>query len=121
MLKTQKLLLITGAILFLALTLILVIQNMAVDVPVQFLIWTAPRFSLGLLMAGASLLLGTAIMLKMWERVLILGTQEKKVSRELERKEVSREEASEKVKALENKIITLEKALSQALGMNMPQ
>lgn len=115
MLKAQRLLLNLVAMICLALTLAIIVQNLAVQAPVQFLTWTLPQVSLGLLMAGCSLLLGGAILLTMWERLLIVGEQKKKASRDLERKDVSREEAEEKVKVLENKVQTLEKALSEAL------
>ena len=115
MLKAQRLLITLVAVVFLVVTVMLVVQNMAVPVSVQFLTWEFPLFSLGLVLAGTSLLLGASILLKMWERILTLGTQQKKTSRELERKDVSREEAEEKVKVLENKIQTLEKALAEAL------
>lgn len=115
MLKAQRLLLNLVSIVCLALTLTLIVQNLAIPVNVQFLTWTLPALSLGLLLAACSLVLGIGILLKMWERLSIVGEQKKKASRELERKDVSHEEAEEKVKVLENKIQTLEKALSEAL------
>lgn len=121
MLKAQRLLLNLVAVIFLALTLALIVQNLAVQTPVQFFTETLSPVSLGLLLGGCSLLLGGAILLKMWERLLIVSEQKKKASRELERKDVSREEAEEKVKVLESKVQTLEKALSEALKSNQPR
>jgi hypothetical protein len=121
MLKTQRLLLTLFSIVLLVVTITLAIQNLAVQVPVQFLTWVFPSVSLGLTLAITSLLLGASILLKMWERILTIGDQQKRTSRELERKDVSREEAEEKVKVLENKIQTLEKALTEALKSSQPR
>lgn len=119
--KAQQLLITLVSILFLVGTAILIIQNLAVLVPVQFLTWTTPSASLGAMLAVASVLMGVGILLQMWRRMLTAGEQHKRTSRELERKDVSREEAEEKVKVLENKIQTLEKALSEALKSSQPR
>jgi uncharacterized integral membrane protein len=113
--KAQQLLITLVSILFLIGTAILIIQNLAVSVPVQFLSWAIPSVSMGALLAIASLLMSAGIVLQMWSRMLTAGEQHKRTSRELERKDVSREEAEGKVKVLENKIQTLEKALAEAL------
>lgn len=115
MLKVQRLILTLLSIALLGLTVALVVQNLDVWVPVSFLSLHAPAVSLGALLAGSALLLGVGILLKMWERLLLLGTQQKRTSRELERRDVSTEEAESQVKVLESKIQTLEKALSEAL------
>jgi hypothetical protein len=112
-------LLILASIVLLALTVALVAQNFSVPVSgVQFLTWRLSEVSLGLLLAAASLMLGGSILLKMWERLLLMGTGQKRTHRELERKEVSREEAEAQVKVLESKVQTLEKALSEALKIS---
>lgn len=116
--KVQRLLLTLFSILLLAATLALVVQNWNTGVPVQFFEWTESPLSLGSLMGLSSLMLGSAILLIMWVRMLSLGREYQKTSRELERKDVSREEAVEKVKVLESKIQTLEKALSEALKLS---
>jgi hypothetical protein len=116
MLKVQKLFLNLVALLLLGSALVLVFQNM--DIPerhVQFLGGTLIDLPLGALLAVVALMVGASILLKAWERTLDLGTQYKKINRDLERKDVSREEAESKVKVLENKVETLEKALSAAL------
>ncbi len=116
MLKVQKMFLNLVALLLLGSALVLVFQNM--DIPeqhVQFLGGTLIDLPLGALLAGVELMVGASILLKAWERTLDLGNQYKKASRDLERKDVSREEAESKVKVLENKVETLEKALSAAL------
>jgi len=118
MLKAQRLLLTIVSIVFLASTLSLIIQNVSAEVPVQFLAWSLPQVSLGLLLAVASLLMGGGILLRMWDQLLTLSDQKKRTSRELERRDVSKEEAESKVKVLESKVQTLEKALSEALKSN---
>lgn len=122
MLKVQKLLLNLVALLLLGSALVLVFQNM--DIPeqhVQFLGGTLIDLPLGALLAVVELMVGASILLKAWERTLDLGNQYKKVNRDLERKDVSREEAESKVKVLENKIETLEKALSAAIKSQQSQ
>jgi len=116
--KIQRLLLTLLGILLLVATGTLVVQNWQTPVPVYFLSWNEPSISAGSLMGLASLILGSGVLLLMWVQVLGLNREYKKTSRELERKDVSREEAVEKVKVLENKIVTLEKALSEALKLN---
>jgi hypothetical protein len=113
--KAQQLLITLVSIVFLVGTAVLIIQNLAVPVPVQFLTWAMPSVPLGAAMAVTSLLLSAGLGLQLWRRLLSVGEQHKRTSRELERKDVSREEAEQKVKVLENKIETLEKALSAAL------
>lgn len=93
----------------------LVVQNLSVPVPLNLGTVTRPDVPLGLVILLGGLLFGLAAVVKGWERVLSLGQQHRKTNRELERREVSREEAEEKVKVLENKIQTLEKALDAAL------
>lgn len=122
MMKTQKLLLNLMALLLLAAALTLVLQNLdQVEQRVHFLNGMLIDLPLGLLLALVGLMFGGAILLKMRERTLLLGQQHQKTSRELERKDVSREEAESKVKVLENKVETLEKALNAALKSNQPK
>ncbi|WP_373533008.1 hypothetical protein [Vampirovibrio sp.] len=122
MLKLQKLLLNLVAILLLGSAAALVVQNLDLtQTNVQFLGGTLIDLSLGALMALAGALVGGALLLKARERTLELGTQYKKVNRDLERKDVSREEAESKVKVLESKVETLEKALSAAIKGQTPK
>ncbi len=116
--KVQRLLLSLLAVLLLAATVALIVQNWHTGVSVQWFSWTEQSISLGSLMGLASLMLGGAMLLMMWVRLLSLGQAYQKTSRELERQDVSREEAVEKVKVLESKIQTLETALSQALKLS---
>ena len=115
--KIQRLLLtLLGSLLLLAAGT-LVVQNWQSPVPAHLLSWHESSISVGSLMGLTGLLVGSASLLLMWVQVLGLNQQYKKTNRELERKDVSREEAVEKVKVLENKIVTLEKALSEALKL----
>jgi len=116
--KLQRLLLTLLGIVLLVATGALVLQNWPTGVPVQWFSWQDRPISLGSLMGLSSLLFGGGALLLMWVQVLSLNKEYKKTSRELERKDVSREEAEEKVKVLENKINTLEKALSEALKLS---
>jgi uncharacterized integral membrane protein len=114
--KLQKLLLNTVAIFLLASAAALALQNMDVtQTNIQFLGGTLIDFPLGVVLALMGFLVGGALLMKAWERTLELGTQYKKANRDLERKNVSSEEAESKVKVLESKIETLEKALSAAI------
>lgn len=120
--KAQKLLLNLIALLLAGTVLSVALQNM--DLPegqVAFLSGTLITMPLGALILAAGVMTGIAILLKAWERSLELGNQYKKASRDLERKDVSREEAESKVKVLENKVETLEKALSAALKSQQPK
>jgi hypothetical protein len=122
MLKLQKLLLNLIAILLLGSAAALVIQNMDVTQSnTQFLGGTLIDLPLGAILALVGLLVGGALLLKAWERTLELGTQYKKANRDLERKSVSSEEAESKVKVLESKVETLEKALSAAIKSQQPK
>lgn len=122
MLKLKKLALNLAALLLLGSALALIGQNLSItEQNAHFLNGTLIDLPLGILMGLVGLLTGGAILLKMWEQTLQLDTQYKKASRELERKDVSREEAESKVKVLESKIETLEKALSAAIKSNQPQ
>ena len=116
--KAQRLLLTLFSLLLLAATLALVVQNWSISVPVHFFSWHEDAMSLGSLLGASGLILAIGAGLLMWLRLTELNQAYKKTNRELERKDVSREEATEKVKVLENKIITLEKALSEALKLN---
>lgn len=121
MLKLQKLALNLTALLLLGFALALMIQNMGVaEQNVRFLNGTLIDLPLGILMAFVGVLTGGSILLKMCEQTLSLDTRYKKANRELERKDVSREEAESKVKVLENKVETLEKALNAALKGSKP-
>lgn len=113
--KLQRFTLNILALVFLAVAVLLITQNLATEVSVQWLTNTRSNLSLGLLLLLNSSLIALAMGCRLWVQFLVLGQQHKKTSRELERKDVSHEEASGRVKALENKVQTLEKALSEAL------
>lgn len=122
MLKAQKLLLNLIALLLLSCAVALAFQNMDImERKVEFLGGVLVDLPLGVLIAVVEIMIGGSILLKAWERTLQLGNQYKKASRELERKDVSREEAESKVKVLESKVETLEKALSAALKNQQPK
>jgi hypothetical protein len=113
--KPQRLLLNLFALILLAFAAVLVVQNLATSVSLQFLSMTFPAVPLGIVALIGALLAGGGTFLKMWERVIASGQQQRRAGRELERREVSQEEAEAKVKVLENKVQTLEKALREAL------
>lgn len=122
MLKIQKLLLNIVALLLLGAALALIVQNWHItEQNARFLTGTLVDLPLGLLLGVVGLMVGGAILLKTWEQTFQLGSQYKKANRELERREVSREEAASRVKVLESKVETLEKALNAALKSNQPQ
>jgi hypothetical protein len=105
-----------GALLLLGIALALVFQNLNItETQARFLNGTLIDLPLGGLLAINGLLTGAAVFLKALELGRKSDKQQQKTSRELERKEVIREEAESKVKVLESKILTLEKALSEAL------
>lgn len=115
MLKSGQLLLTFASIILLALSLWLIFQNVPVETPAG--LWTENfrRISLAWPLALAAFTFGSAVLLAAWRWILSLESRRKRTGRELERREVSREEAENKVKVLERKIETLEKALSEAL------
>ncbi len=115
MLKLQRTFLILLSVLFLALTASLILQNQAQLTPVTLLEWHFTNVSLSIFALVASVSLGLSIGFKMGENALALKTQQKKTSRELERRSVTSDEAEARVSVLESKIQTLEKALSEAL------
>lgn len=115
MLKAQRFVLNLLSVLLLLLAFVLIVQNLDVSVAVEALMWDLGVMSLGSVMALSGILMAGSILLRMADRLLVLRSQGKRATRELERKEVSREEAAEKVKVLEAKVQTLEKALSEAL------
>jgi len=115
--KIQRLLLLLLACGLLAASLLLIIQNWQHSIPLIFLEWHASSISEGSVIGLGSLCLGSGLLLLMWVRLLSLDQHAKKTNRELERQEVSREEAVEKVKVLESKIVVLEKALNEALKL----
>ncbi len=115
MLKAQRILLNLLSLTFLVLAVLLIIQNLAIVTPVQFLTFSEPALPLGAVLIANSVLVAAAFGLKACQLLLVAGQQKNRSNRELERKDVSREEAEAKAKVLENKIQTLEKALSEAL------
>lgn len=121
MLKLQRFLLSVAALLCLLVALVLVIQNLAVMTPFQFAVITGQSAPLGALMAIVGVLVAGGILLKMWGHHLSLRHQQRQTHRELEKKEVSREEAAAQVRVLESKVQTLERALQEALKSREPQ
>lgn len=113
--KLQRLSLNLLALIFLAAVIVLIVRNLETVVSVQWLTETRLQVSLGTLLLVNGVLVALAIASRLWVQLLTLGQQHKKTSRELERRDVSHEEAESRVKALENKVQTLEKALSEAL------
>jgi hypothetical protein len=115
MLKTQRFLLNLVSLGLLILAVVLLIQNLAVTTDAAFLGVSFPGTPLSLLLAVSGLLVGGSVFLKMLTFLAQAGQQWQKASREIERREVSREEAEARVKVLESKVQTLEKALQEAL------
>ena len=115
MLKTQRLLLTGLALAFLAMTLVLVMQNADTLISIQFFSWKSSPVSLGLLFGLCGLSTGLAVGCQMSERLLFLGNRQQKTNRALERNSVTAEEAQAQTKVMEERIQTLEKALDSAL------
>ncbi len=113
--QASRLLLSLVSVTCFALTLALIMQNRAPAVDVQFLGWALPGVSLGLAVASGAVLAGAGVMLNMLNVLQRAGVQKRQASRELERRDISKEEAEAKVKVLETKVQTLEKALQEAL------
>lgn len=115
MLKTQRLLLTGLALAFLALALVLVVQNTETYATVRFFSWEFTQGSLGLYFGLCGILTGLAVGCQMGERLLHSGSRQQKTNRALERHSVTTEEAQAQTKVLEDRIQTLEKALESAL------
>jgi uncharacterized protein HemX len=114
MLKAKRFLLNLAAIALLGLTIALIAQNAGTDVSATILS-EHYTMNLGLLLGESAVMLGLTVALGVWAWLLVVNTEQKRTHRELERRDVSREEAQSQVKVLENKVQTLEKALSEAL------
>ena len=115
MVKLQQLLLTVGSMITFVLALLVAYQNWATPVDLAFLQWQFPAFSLGVALVVVGILLSVSISMQMASLAALLNSRQRKAERELERKEVDREGAAERVKVLEAKVDTLEKALSEAL------
>lgn len=113
--KLQRIALNLLSFACLALGVALIVLNWPLPVSVQWLNNVRMEMPLGVLLLSMSLLVAASIGFRVWCQFLALGHQHKRTSRELERKDVSHEEAAGRVKALENKVQTLEKALQEAL------
>jgi hypothetical protein len=113
--KLQRLSLNLLALIFLGAAILLIVRNLGNEVSAQGLTDARFHVSLGVLLLVNGVLVALAIGSRLWVQLLILAERHKKASRELERKDVSHEEAESRVKVLENKVQTLEKALSEAL------
>jgi hypothetical protein len=113
--KAQRLILTFLSLVLLGFVLIPIAQNWETVTPVQVLSETFPAVSLGLLLGLAGLATGLAILCKMGERLLLLGSRQQRTSRELERRDVTAEEAEARARVLESRVQTLEQALDVAL------
>lgn len=99
----------------LAVLLVAVVSNWETSVTVQFLEITLEDLSLGSVFAAIIALTGLIGILKAWELMGLVQKNMRKSERHLEKAEVTAEISTDKVKALESKVQTLEKALSKAL------
>ncbi len=112
--RFQSFLLNTLALVFLLAAGVFVIQNLSVYAPLQ-IFTTTLEASVGLSMGIVGLLAAGGFALKAWEMMLKARKDRLRTGRQLEKAEVQAESSTERVKALENKIETLEKALNAAL------
>lgn len=95
---------------------LLIFSNFDVTVSLHLLGETYSDLSLGLLFTLVAVLFGGAIIVKMTEQQThLLKTRFQSVQQK-EKAEVAAESATDKVKVLETKVQTLEKALAKALG-----
>ncbi|HEY9745688.1 MAG TPA: hypothetical protein V6C99_05675 [Oculatellaceae cyanobacterium] len=113
--KLQRIVLNLLSVIFLALAVVLAVQNWPSSVTVQWPGGSQTLMPLGALLLVEGLIASIAIGFGAWCQFLVLKQRYQRTSRELERKDVSHEEAAGRVKALENKVETLEKALREAL------
>lgn len=105
------------SLLFLLTGLIVIIQNFsAATVPFDFLTLHYEDVPQGYLLGGTFLLGALGMLMLLFKTQLFSTVDRLKSSRELEKMEVTAESSSEKVKALESKVATLEKALDDALA-----
>jgi hypothetical protein len=104
------------AALSLAAAAFLIATHWDQTVPVSWFGQTAEPDSLGLLLVVVAGLVGLSLGLKLWEMVAHIRKTRRQSERQLERAEVTAEVSTDKVRALEAKIATLEQALAKALG-----
>lgn len=113
--RMQRVLVNTGVGVLLATVLVAIFSNLTETVSIRFLDWQASAVPLGAGFAVITLLVAALSLIKLWDMTSIYRRSVLKSERHLEKIEVSAEVSSDKVKALEAKIVTLEKALSKAL------
>lgn len=115
MFKLQGILLNTIAIVLLGVAIALIALNVETAITLNWLNGMRWELSLGLAFTLVTVLVAFSFGCWAWYRHLVLEKRHQRTHRELERKDVSSEAAESQVKVLEQKIQTLEKALSEAL------
>lgn len=113
--RLQRFLVNTVFGILLTTVLVAIFSNLTGTVSIRFLDWQIPDVPLGAGFAGITLLVAALSLIKLWDMTALYRRSVLKSERHLEKIEVSAEVSSDKVKALEAKIVTLEKALSKAL------
>lgn len=107
------------ALVFLIAPLAVIVQNLSVYTSFQVLTYQITDLSLGVLLLATGGCLALGISFRFWDSLIHKQLRQMQASRKLERLEVTAESSEERVKALEQKIQTLEAALKNAL--NQPQ
>jgi hypothetical protein len=103
------------SIFLLAGVVVLIFSTWLMPVSISILGNLYPDLPLGGLLAMVGVAVGLAVLLKGWEYLATIRHEARRIERNRERAEVTAEASSDKVKALEAKVETLEKALSKAL------
>ena len=93
----------------------MVVQNLSQMVTVNLLTLHFQSMSVGLMFAVSGALVGLSVLMRHWCNKISYTLDSKRTERQLEKTQVESESAVEKVKVLEAKIETLEKALDEAL------
>ncbi len=114
--RPQQILFNVLAAVFLLAAVFFVSANFFQPVDYQLLNMTVAEAPLGQPLLIASFLVALAVAFKMYEMILTGRHQSIRADRQREKAEVTAESSSEKVRALEAKVQTLEKALEDALG-----
>lgn len=106
------------SLLCLLAAVLVVVQNLTVTTDLNLLTATLADVSVGLAALATGLLMAFAVAFRLWETIIDLSLGRRKANRQLEQAQVTAESSGEKVRALENKVATLEKALESALREN---
>lgn len=114
--RFQRMFINLSASLLWAAVVLMIVSNGATIVSFQFLDRTYPGVSLATVIGLVAVLVGVSLGLKLWEMVRRLKQASLKTERQVERAEVTAEISTDKVKALEAKIQTLETALAKAMS-----